>query len=198
VICEYCGFEARTKNVAFYQNVGLIFVRMTKSVHGELCKSCVHKYFWKFTLTNLFLGWWGTTSFFINPFLILNNLGRYLTCLTMEPRPANAWKPELTEEAAAKIRPQLDRLLRNLEAGERFEHAVTDTANQADVTPGQVVLYLNEVYERGENARVGKRVIRCDCGAECTVTRGQAGSTITCRSCGVELVVPSLAQWERL
>jgi hypothetical protein len=78
MICECCGIEAATKQVKFYQNIGAIVVRFHKSIAGNLCKSCINQYFWKFTLTNFALGWWGTVSFLITPFLILNNIIRYL------------------------------------------------------------------------------------------------------------------------
>jgi hypothetical protein len=111
VICEHCGIEAPTRNATFYQNVGLVFGHITKSVGGELCKSCVHKYFWTFTLTSLLFGWWSAISVWINPFLILNNFGWYLICLTMKRRPANASRPELTEEAVGRILEVSHRLL---------------------------------------------------------------------------------------
>jgi HEAT repeat protein len=84
MICKCCGVKAPTKYVEFYQNIGAFFVRHHKAVKGNLCKSCINKYFWEFTLINLTLGWWGTISFFITPFLILNNLIRYLGTLKLK------------------------------------------------------------------------------------------------------------------
>jgi len=56
MICENCGIEAATKHVEYHQNIGAVIMRFHKSIKGELCKSCVHKYFWKLTLINLFFG----------------------------------------------------------------------------------------------------------------------------------------------
>jgi hypothetical protein len=56
----------------------MIVVRHNSRVQGDLCRPCMRKYFRSFTLTTLFLGWWGTASFFITPFLLLNNVSRYV------------------------------------------------------------------------------------------------------------------------
>src|SRR5258708_6154315 len=105
MICQACGVEAPTKYVAFYQNIGAVFMRFHKSIDGKLCKSCVHKYFWEYTSINFFLGWWGTISLIVTPFFILNNVGRYVFCLFMAPVPPGAVPPEVTPEVVEKLRP---------------------------------------------------------------------------------------------
>ena len=65
--CQYCGLEAPTKYVEFYQNIGALVMRFPKSVKGNLCKHCINEVFWKFTLIDLVAGWWGVISFFITP-----------------------------------------------------------------------------------------------------------------------------------
>jgi len=82
--CQVCGDYAPTKYIEFYQNVGMFLARQSKSIKGKLCKNCINKNFWDFTLTTLFLGWWGIISFFVTPFYILNNFFRYLTCLKLK------------------------------------------------------------------------------------------------------------------
>lgn len=101
MICQVCGVEAPTKYVAFYKNIGALVMRWSEEISGHLCKSCIHAYFWKFTTTNLFLGWWGTISFIVTPFFILNNVGRYVFCIFMAPVPQGATAPELTESPRA-------------------------------------------------------------------------------------------------
>ena len=83
MVCQDCGVEAATKHVAFYQNIGALFIRFPKSVEGDLCKTCIHKHFWSTTTITFFLGWWGTISLLVTPFFLLNNLFRYLFCLGM-------------------------------------------------------------------------------------------------------------------
>ena len=109
MICEACGVEAPTKHVEYHQNIGALIMRFHQTVEGDLCKSCVHKYFWKITVINLFLGWWGVISFFVTPVFILLNLVRYLLCLGMPPVPATAERPVLTDNVLAAIQPQTSR-----------------------------------------------------------------------------------------
>jgi hypothetical protein len=92
--CQACGARAATKYVALYQNIGALILRFSKSMQGNLCKSCISRYFWEFTTINLLLGWWGIISFIINPFLIINNVIYYLSSLSM----ASADAPYREEE----------------------------------------------------------------------------------------------------
>jgi hypothetical protein len=49
-----------------------------------MCRRCIAAYFKSYTLTTFFLGWWGMLSFFMTPFILLNNIGRYLASLTLQ------------------------------------------------------------------------------------------------------------------
>jgi hypothetical protein len=88
--CQVCRAEAATRYVEFYSNIGILFRRVERSIKGHLCKSCIASYFWEFTLTSLFLGWWGVISLLVNPFFILNNVFRFLGCLFMPGAPGGA------------------------------------------------------------------------------------------------------------
>ena len=79
--CQSCNANVPTKHVVFLQNIGAFFMRFHKRCEGNLCKSCVSKYFWEYTLITLFFGWWGVISFFVTPFFLINNLVRYLGSL---------------------------------------------------------------------------------------------------------------------
>lgn len=147
MICKDCGVEAPTKYISFHQNIGLLVVRFSRSVEGSLCKSCIHKHFWRMTATTLFLGWWGTISFFVTPFLVLNNVGRYLFCLGMEGVPPGAAPPTLTDEDLKRIEPHASELFRRINSGEDFAAVAHDTADLAGVTPGQVVLFVQAVAQ---------------------------------------------------
>jgi hypothetical protein len=82
--CDVCGKVAPTKYNEFYANIGMLLARRQMQVKGNLCKNCTNEYFWKYTLTNLFLGWWGVISFFATILFILNNTFRYLGTLTLK------------------------------------------------------------------------------------------------------------------
>ncbi len=84
--CQSCGRYAPTRYVVLYQNIGLLIMRMGKSIEGNLCKACISKNFWEYTLVTFFAGWWGIISFFLTPFFLINNVVRYLGCLGMPER----------------------------------------------------------------------------------------------------------------
>jgi len=82
--CQICGIYGPVKYTEFYENIGMLIQRRYQSVKGKLCKNCINKTFWRFTLTTLFLGWWGTISFFVTPIYIVNNIIRYLMSLGLK------------------------------------------------------------------------------------------------------------------
>ncbi|HIA20671.1 MAG TPA: hypothetical protein EYN70_14860, partial [Planctomycetaceae bacterium] len=105
MLCQRCQVSAPTRDVTFYQNVGLLVMRFSSCVDGQLCKSCLHKTFWTMTMVNLVFGWWGIISLIVTPFFILNNIWRYVANLGMEPVPLDATYLELTDEVIERINP---------------------------------------------------------------------------------------------
>ena len=143
MICQACGVEAPTKKVTFYQNIGALVMRFSKTADGRMCKRCIHSTFWKFTLTNLTLGWWGAISLIVTPIFTINNVVRYLMCLGMEGVPAGAAEPQLTEDVVARLQPVTQQLIDRLNGGEDFERVADSVALNAGVTKGQVALYVH-------------------------------------------------------
>jgi hypothetical protein len=76
--CQLCGREAPTKYVTFMQNIGIIVIRFPKTLRAHLCRLCIGKTFQSYTLTTLFLGWWGVISFFYSLVSIPQNIATYL------------------------------------------------------------------------------------------------------------------------
>ena len=153
MICQNCGVEAPTKYVAFYQNIGALVMRFSKSAEGNMCKSCVHRTFWEFTLMNLVLGWWGLISLIVNPFFILNNIARYVICLGMAPVPVGATQPQqLTDDVIERLQPLTEELFTQLNAGDDYERVVESIAMKAGVSEGRVVLYIHALIEASEHA----------------------------------------------
>lgn len=145
MICQDCGVEAPTKYVAFYQNVGVLVMRFTKSVEGNLCKSCIHRNFWSMTGITMAVGWLGTISLVLAPCFVINNTFRYLFCLGMEPVPADASAPRLTDADVKRMEPYMEELFERLNQDEEFEDVADDIADKARVTPGQVALFVRAV-----------------------------------------------------
>ena len=142
IFCQGCGNEAPTRYVEFHQNIGALVMRFHKSVRGNLCKSCIHKRFWEFTLMNCVVGWWGLISLVVTPIFIVNNLGRYIMCLGMPPAPPVTGPRRLSDETISRMKPHLDALITRLNASEPLDSIVHDLAQRCGATPGQVFLYV--------------------------------------------------------
>lgn len=148
MICQSCGVEAPTKYTEFHQNIGALVVRFHKATKGNLCKSCINKHFWSFTLKTLILGWWGVISFFVTPFFILNNIIRYLSALKLPPVPVGATTPQLTNEALIQLQSYRDEIAARLNRGEQLAVVAQSIAPRAGVTPGQVALYISTLTQK--------------------------------------------------
>lgn len=146
MICQNCGIEAPTRKVAFYQNIGALVVRFSQGVDGLLCKNCIHRSFWRMTLTTLILGWWGIISLIVTPIFLLNNIFRYLFSLSMPPVPEDAVVPQLTDDDRRKIIPHVESLFDRLnEETADLTEIANEFATRIGVTPGQIVLAIREI-----------------------------------------------------
>lgn len=152
MFCQVCGVEAPTKYVAFYQNIGALVMRFSKTAQGNMCKSCISSTFWQYTLTSLVLGWWGLISLIVNPYFIVNNVFRYLFSLGLEPVPPNAVQPELTEEVLERLSPLTDELIEQLNSGDDFERVVESISMKARASKGQVALYIQALIAASQDA----------------------------------------------
>ncbi len=76
--CQFCGVEGPTQAVCFEQNIGMLYARRGTKVEAELCRPCIGMYFRSFTLTTLFLGWWGIISLFMTPVILFSNVSQFL------------------------------------------------------------------------------------------------------------------------
>ena len=71
--CQSCGGPGPTTHTAFRQNIGAVVMRFTKTIEGELCRSCVRKHFTETTLITVAVGWLGMVSILVAPvFVVLN------------------------------------------------------------------------------------------------------------------------------
>ncbi len=79
--CQACGGARPTAHVSFHRNVGMLLLRRTYKLEGNLCKPCVRKHFSQFMMKNLLFGWWGTISFFITPIHAIQNVASYASAM---------------------------------------------------------------------------------------------------------------------
>lgn len=82
-VCEACGVVGPTKHVNIMYNVGALVVRFHKTMNGQLCKRCISDYFWKYSLTTMFFGWWGVISFVVSLITLPVNTYYWLSSLGM-------------------------------------------------------------------------------------------------------------------
>jgi len=79
--CQVCGSMRQTSEVTYQRNIGMLIARQTRTIHANMCKSCVHKNYWEFTGKNLLLGPWGTISLIITPIYLVTNTVSYVSAL---------------------------------------------------------------------------------------------------------------------
>lgn len=142
MICQSCGVEAPTQKVMFVQHIGAIVMFFHKRIGGLFCRNCVSKYFSQYTLTTLFLGWWGLISVFATPVVLLINICNWFRAWSLPPVPAGAGPPQLTDDAIHRLNPLSSDLVAQLNGGKGLHLVASDTAMKAGVTPGQVVRYV--------------------------------------------------------
>ena len=121
--CQACQADVpETRHVTFYQNIGLLVLRFPSSVQGNICKGCIHHFFWKMTMVSMVAGWWGIISFITNCFFVINNIAQYIPCLFMQSsgpaQPATAATPTLYSHSADRITPFHQEIVISIEAGE--------------------------------------------------------------------------------
>ena len=127
-------------------------MRFHKSIKGNLCKDCINEHFWPFTGITLVLGWWGLISFIVTPFMLLNNIGRYVASLGLEAPPHGARFPKLNESALSAIRPFAKEIVDRIGAYEPVDDVAQSVAARAGVTPGQVILFVGVLAEAAKRA----------------------------------------------
>ncbi len=104
--CQGCGIEAPTQQVLFVQHIGAVVMFFHKRISGQFCRDCVRKYFREYTVTTLFLGWWGVISIFATPVVLVINISNWLRA-----RHLNASASQLIDKEVL----ELDALLNEIE-----------------------------------------------------------------------------------
>ena len=133
---------AVTKNVALYQNIGLLILRLAKTVEGSLCRRCIRTVFWEFTLITCFAGWWGLISFFYTPFILINNVVRFIGSRGLpepDPRAPNVF---VVQRFAEEIAVRLDR-------GEAVQDVAAVVAPRAGVRAQDVAAFIRFMSRGG-------------------------------------------------
>jgi hypothetical protein len=78
---QVCGSVRQTSAVTFHRNIGMLVVRQTRSIQGNVCKTCIGKKFWDFTIKNIVFGPWGVISLVVMPIYLVTNTVSYVSAL---------------------------------------------------------------------------------------------------------------------
>lgn len=102
--CISCRLQVPTKLVKFQQNIGMVVMRRRWRVSGFMCRRCIRAYFKSYTLTTLFLGWWGVISLLVTPVLLIGNVMEYFKSRGLaEPQSVIANVPFESPSAAIRV-----------------------------------------------------------------------------------------------
>lgn len=80
--CQACRNVRLTRAIVFRRNVGMVVFRRAYAIRGNLCKSCISKYFWEFEGKNLLFGPWGIISLIVTPVYLAGNFFTYLSAMS--------------------------------------------------------------------------------------------------------------------
>mgnify|MGYP000398041503 CR=1 FL=1 len=78
IACPHCGERPIEEATRAYRLTGLVLLYRWHSVRVVGCHSCVASRLRWTAAKTMVSGWWSITTFFVNPFIILWNLGRSL------------------------------------------------------------------------------------------------------------------------
>jgi hypothetical protein len=71
----------QTSAVTFHRNIGMLVVRQTRSIQGNMCETCIGRKFWDFTVKNIVFGPWGVISLMVTPLYLVTNTVSYVSAL---------------------------------------------------------------------------------------------------------------------
>ncbi|WEL22396.1 TerB family tellurite resistance protein [Halorhabdus sp. BNX81] len=76
--CPHCGERPIEEGTRAYQLTGLVLLYRWRSIRVVGCHDCVSSRLRRTAAKTMVTGWWSITTFLVNPFLIVWNLGRSL------------------------------------------------------------------------------------------------------------------------
>jgi hypothetical protein len=59
----------------------MLVARQTRSIQGNMCKTCIGRKFWDFTVKNIVFGPWGVISLVVTPIYLVTNTVSYVSAL---------------------------------------------------------------------------------------------------------------------
>ncbi|MDP2931877.1 MAG: hypothetical protein Q8O05_05190 [Chloroflexota bacterium] len=140
--CDFCYVEAPTKYITLHQTIGVVFMWSRRKQKANLCRSCLNKHFWEFTLTSLFLGWWSPPSLVWMFYCIPANIVRYVGARDLRGVPKGAPVLNLSDDIIKRLLPFRRELYDKLNMHQPLIYVAKDIADKAGVRVGHVIIYL--------------------------------------------------------
>lgn len=134
--CDSCFRSEPSAYVELHHNVGMLIMRREYATAGHLCRPCLNRAFWRHTLYNLTLGWWGTISFFMTWYFLASNLLSYVQARREigNRRPLRESRKTATgEEAQRTLAPFEHNVRMRLRDGDDLGVIAADLARTHDV-----------------------------------------------------------------
>ena len=147
IYCQACGMSAPTKYVEFDKVFCVVFFVRKTPLKGNLCRRCIHKYFWEFTLMTLLMGWWGIFSFFMTIVAIPKNVFGYVKIFGLESSSSRYSSDALSSGSKQKLGRYKEEILSRILAGESPRRVASDIAAMTSVSHDQILLYIYQEIE---------------------------------------------------
>ena len=126
-------------------------MRRVYMTRGELCRGCLGDSFWHHTLRNLTLGWWGTISFFVTWYFLVNNVITYVLARSELGKSRRKVAPVRSiaggEEARERLVPFEHNVRMRLRTGETAEEVARDLARFHGVEPAAAQSFVDGLRE---------------------------------------------------
>ena len=97
--CQACRKMAPTRYCEFTQGIGMLVVRSSRSIRGNLCRDCASKYFWEMTGLTLLTGWWGMISFVMNIIYIISNVAHFAGSRSLQAPASQGFAVQTSQQA---------------------------------------------------------------------------------------------------
>jgi hypothetical protein len=144
--CSCCGTVAEVRDVDFRLHIGAIVVMIQHYKAGRMCSHCTNTTYWTYTLTTLFLGWWGILSFFITPFVVVMNTITYCCVFLSPPYPEDPLPIVLSSTLVTALEPCRNEIFQRIIKGQKLQEIAEDIGTRVGASSEEVLAFYNNTY----------------------------------------------------
>jgi hypothetical protein len=147
-MCDLCQSADPAVHVTMQHNIGMLIMRQVHTTDARVCRACLGRSFRKHRLFNFFLGWWGTISFFMTAWYLLNNTLTFFSA-GKEIRELGirraAMQPERNEPPRERLKPFRHNVVLRLRNLETPEAIASDLSRTHAVPVSDALAFVHEV-----------------------------------------------------